>query len=162
MRRRTVHVAQDMSHGACGSVNITFPWIVSCKLDRPDRVKSLIGMSRKDNVVQTPDEGLYDDDRHVELIVSGAIFPEQAGDNAVDVKRGMLILTKEGQEAGRVAAVIVDRQDQHVTHILLSRLGELLEYRIVPIALVAQVDEEEVRLCIFNQVVDTLPIWQGS
>lgn len=112
--------------------------------------------------MQTPDEGLYDDDRHIELIVSGAIFPEQAGDTAVDVKRGMLILTNEGQEAGWVAAVIVDRQDQHVTHILLSRLGELLEYRIVPIALVAQVHEEEVRLCIFSQVVNTLPIWHGS
>jgi sporulation protein YlmC with PRC-barrel domain len=126
----------------------------------------LSGMSGKDNVVPMPDEERFDHELDgelpAELVVSGAIHPVQTGDRVMDVRRGMLILTSEGREAGRVAAVIIDRHDQLVTHILLSRLDQMPEYRLVPIALVEQVIEEQVRLGIHNQIVNTLPLWHGS
>ena len=112
--------------------------------------------------MQMLDEDQDYETRDRELIVSGVLYLQQAGDSEVDVRRGMVILTSEGREAGRVAAVIIARQDQHVTHILLTRLGQLPEYRLVPIALVEQVSEETVRLGIFSQVVNTLPLWNGS
>jgi sporulation protein YlmC with PRC-barrel domain len=119
-------------------------------------------ISRKENAVQLPDEDQDSEKLDTELTVSGVLHLHQAGESEVDVRRGMVILTSEGQEAGRVAAVIVDRQDQHVTHILLTRLGQLPEYRLVPIALVKQVREATVQLAIFSQVVNTLPLWHGS
>lgn len=107
-------------------------------------------------------EDLIHDDLNTELIVSGSVYPDHANDIAVEVRRGMTILTSEGHEAGRVAAIIVDKQDQRVTHILLGRLSQRTEYRIVPISLIEQVYEEQVLLSIFNPVVNTLPTWHSS
>lgn len=100
--------------------------------------------------------------RAPDLIVSGALEPQHAGERAVNVQRGMIILTSEGHEAGRVAGVIIERAGQHVTHILLTHLGQLPEYRLVPVALVDEVHEEMVRLSILRPVVNTLPIWHGA
>jgi hypothetical protein len=74
----------------------------------------------------------------------------------------MVILTSEGQEAGRVAAVVLGRHDQQVTHILLSRLSQISDYCLVPISLIDSVHEERVLLRIFSQVVIGLPTWHGS
>jgi hypothetical protein len=113
--------------------------------------------------VQRPaDNHQTHDDLHEELIVSASIYPYQGSDIAVEVRRGMIILTSEGLEAGRVAAVAIDRRNQQVTNILLSRLIQRHEYRLVPISIIEQVLEEKVLLCIFNQVVNTLPMWRGS
>ena len=63
---------------------------------------------------------------------------------------------------GRVAAVIIDKHDQKVTHILLIRLSQMPEYRLVPISIIEQVHEEKVLLRIFNPVVNSLPTWHES
>jgi sporulation protein YlmC with PRC-barrel domain len=102
------------------------------------------------------------DDLYTELFVSASIYPYQGSDIAVEVRRGMIILTSEGLEAGRVAAITIDRRNQQVTNILLGRLSQRYEYRLVPISIIEQVLEEKVLLCIFNQVVNTLPMWRGS
>jgi sporulation protein YlmC with PRC-barrel domain len=107
-------------------------------------------------------DDLYHDDLYTELLVSGSICLDHESDTAVEVKRGMAILTSEGREAGRVAAVIINRHDQQVTHILLSGLSQIPEYRLVSIALIEQVYEGKVLLRIFNQVVTSLPTWHGS
>jgi sporulation protein YlmC with PRC-barrel domain len=107
-------------------------------------------------------EDLAHDDPNTVLIVSGPIYPDHASDIAVEVRRGMMIVTSEGHEAGRVAAVIVDKSNQRVTHVLLSRLNHRPDYRLVPISLIEQVFEEQVLLRIFNQVVNTLPAWHSS
>ncbi len=109
------------------------------------------------------DDGkLYTDDQYKELIVSGSIYPDHAKDVPVEVRRGMAILTSDGQEAGRVAAVIIDKKDRQVTHILLSRQSQMPEYRLVPIDLIEHVHEEKVLLRISKQVVSSLPTWHDS
>ncbi len=102
------------------------------------------------------------DDRNSELLVAGFIRPVHARDRTVEVKRDMIILTGEGRAAGRVAAVVIDRHDRQVTHILLSQRSQPPQYRLVPIALVVQVQGGQVQLDIFNQAVDSLPVWHGS
>lgn len=101
-------------------------------------------------------------DAEVELLVSGNFVPDHASQFPVEVRRGMAIMTREGHEAGTVAAIVVDKQGRHVTHILLSRQSQLPEYRLVPLKLVAQVSDETVQLDIFNPVVSTLATWHGS
>jgi hypothetical protein len=104
----------------------------------------------------------YYDEVYAELVVSGLICPDCASDIQFEVKRDMIILTSEGREAGRVAAVIVNRQDRQVTQILLSHGAEPPEYRLVPLALIEQVQEEKVLLRIFSQAVDGLVKWGGA
>lgn len=112
--------------------------------------------------MQRVDDDFDYDHRAPDLIVSGALDPPREGESAANVRRGMIILTSEGHEAGRVAGVIIDRAGQHVTHILLTHLAQLPEYRLVPVALVDEVHEEMVRLTILQPVVNTLPIWHGA
>ncbi len=74
----------------------------------------------------------------------------------------MSVQTSAGDTAGRVAAVVLDAEQQKVTHILLLQEHQLVKYRLVPVELIEQVGEEEVLLCIFHPVVGSLPIWHGA
>ena len=101
-------------------------------------------------------------DPYEELVVSGSLYLNAESDRATQVRRGMAVLTREGKEAGKVAAVRVDTEHRHVTHILLVRLGNVPEYCLVSSGLVDQVLEENVLLRVFKQVIDSLPAWHGS
>lgn len=83
-----------------------------------------------------------------------------ARDGAV-IHRGMSVQTSEGDTAGRVAAVVLEQEKQAITHILLMRDRQLLEYRLVPVELIEEVDEEAVLLRIFQSVVESLPVWHS-
>ena len=78
-----------------------------------------------------------------------------------EVHRGMTVQTGEGCTAGRVAAVVLVQEQQKVTHLLLMRERQRLEYRLVPVELIEQVDEAAVRLCICHPIVESLPIWHA-
>ena len=91
------------------------------------------------------------------LFESGSICPEQENGLPTKVSRGMIILTSDGQEAGKVAAVVVDNDSQKVSHILLTRPRLVPEYRLVPLNLIEQVDEDTVLLEICGQAIESLP-----
>lgn len=91
------------------------------------------------------------------LFESGSIYLKQENDLPIKVSRGMTILTRERQEAGKVAAVVVDNDSQKVTHILLTRPRHVPDYRLVPVTLIEQVDEATVLLEICNQAMESLP-----
>ena len=78
------------------------------------------------------------------------------------IHRGMSVQTSEGDTAGRVAAVVLDEEQQKVTHILLMQERQLVEYRLVPVELIEEVEQEAVLLCILLPVVGHLPIWHGA
>lgn len=99
--------------------------------------------------------------RH-KLMVSGPVCPECSRTLSVEVRRGMPILSKEGLEVGRVAAVVVDGSDGKATHILLSRLPETAGYWLVPLNLISEAYVEKIQLSIPGEAVDSLPRWQSS
>jgi len=78
------------------------------------------------------------------------------------IHRGMSVQTGEGNTAGRVAAVVLDEEQQKMTHILLMQERQLVEYRLVPVELIEEVGEEAVLLYILHPVVENLPIWHGA
>lgn len=106
----------------------------------------------------------------VTLMESGLLTAQNMDDadvsagasSGAEVHRGMTVQTSEGRTVGRVAAVVLDQDQQNVTHVLLMRERQLLEYCLVPVELIRQVGEEEVLLHIFHPVVEILPIWHGS
>lgn len=103
-------------------------------------------------------------DLSVMLMESGVLTVHNLGDVAgsgAEVHRGMSVQTGEGHTAGRVAAVVLDQAQQKVTHLLLMRERQLLEYRLVPVELIDEVGEEAVLLRILPSVVESLPIWHG-
>ena len=78
------------------------------------------------------------------------------------IHRGMSVQTSEGDTAGRVAAVVLDEEHQKVTHILLMQERQLVEYRLVPVEFIEEVEQQDVQLCILQPVVGHLPIWHGA
>jgi sporulation protein YlmC with PRC-barrel domain len=108
------------------------------------------------------DDNQHDDDSPAELQESGMFMLNEASKIRVEVRRGMLILTRDGRKAGTVTAVVLDKKQRKITHILLGRLIQQLEYRVVPLELVAQVSEEVILLHIFNPAVNSLANWRGS
>lgn len=78
------------------------------------------------------------------------------------VHRGMIVQTKEGCNAGHVAAVVLDRGQQEMTAVLLVRERRQLEYRLIPVALIQQVAEEQVLLGIIQSGLDLLPAWHSA
>jgi sporulation protein YlmC with PRC-barrel domain len=96
------------------------------------------------------------------LFERGLIRLEQTNGLTVEVTRGMAILTNEGQEAGKVAAVVVDSGSQQVTHLLLNRWRKVPEYQLVPVNLIEQINQETIRLGIGSQIVDSLPARRTS
>lgn len=109
-------------------------------------------------------------EQSVMLMESGSLTAHNLGNvegsagarSEAEVHRGMSVQTGEGRTAGRVAAVVLDQEQQKVTYLLLMRERHLLEYRLVPVELIEEVGEEEVLLRIFQSVVENLPVWHGS
>ena len=95
------------------------------------------------------------------LLVSGWVNLSAAG-SSVEIVRGMFVVCRDGQEAGQVAAVVVDTATQEVTYILLCRLPQSPDYRLVPPDLVTQVTGQTVMLQIQSQDVDGLAVHQPT
>jgi hypothetical protein len=96
------------------------------------------------------------------LFESGLIYLRQKDNSPIEVRRGMTILTKDDQVAGKVAAVVVDDHSQNVTHLLFSQLGQIPQYRLVPVNLFEQVKEETVFVSIRQHVIESLPLRRTS
>jgi hypothetical protein len=73
----------------------------------------------------------------------------------------MTILTTEGEVAGMVAGVIHNRAPHRAEYVLLSRPSQQLEYRMVPVELIQQVNKEAVLLHIAAPLVNTLRPWHN-
>ena len=91
------------------------------------------------------------------MMVSGLIHVEDADAAAVEVRRGMPIITADGQLAGEVAAVVVASPQQQVTHIILGRVEGDIDYRVVPLAFIGGVEGEALVLRVPREVMETLP-----
>ena len=91
------------------------------------------------------------------LFVAGQITLHGPASAPMEVRRGMPVRCRDGEEAGQVAAVVVDLDSHAVTHVLLSRWREVLDYRLVPASLVVGVREGIVALEIPASAVDNLP-----
>jgi sporulation protein YlmC with PRC-barrel domain len=116
-----------------------------------------IGYSLKENTVNVSSNG-----QHKHLMESGLIRPVLGSEVPMEVRRGMAIRTSEGREVGRVAAVVIDGPTREVTHIILGRRPQTVEYRLVPIGLVEEVATEAVVLGILNPLVEELPEYHGA
>lgn len=109
-------------------------------------------------------------DLSVRLLESGSLAARNGVDSGVrsgasghaTVHRGMTVQTSEGVAAGHVAAVVLDADQQEVTHILLVQEHQLLEYRLIPVELIQQVGDEKVLLNILQPAVDSLSVWHNS
>lgn len=91
-------------------------------------------------------------------MISGVLTLAQPEGGCAIVERGMSILSREGAEVGKVAAVSVS-QERAVESILLARFPEKMEYRIVPVNPVAAVHEQSLVLTLTAAQIEGLERW---
>lgn len=97
-------------------------------------------------------------DKRELLFVEGHIPLAGPESEPVEIRRGMIVMSREGSEAGQVAALVVDGDSLAVTHVLLVRWRAGLDYRLLPVGLVAAVNDGVVRLAISDAAIDKLPV----
>ncbi len=93
------------------------------------------------------------------LMASSLIYLEEM-DARVEVRRGMVILGQDEQEAGVVAAVVLDCRSQKGTHILLGHVPPTSDYRLIPLMLIDRIDGESVWLRASFEEIENLPMHQ--
>ena len=93
------------------------------------------------------------------LMVSSLFYLEQM-DDPVEVKRGMVLLGQDEQQAGVVAAVVLDCCSQKGTHILLGHVPPTSDYRLIPLKLIDRIGGETIWLRASSEEIEKLPIHQ--
>ena len=91
------------------------------------------------------------------LFESGSVCLEQEATTPVEIKRGMVVQTQDGQKVGRVAAVVFSSDCQNITHLLLTLWSQPSDYRLAPVDLIKQVDEGTILLHIDRKDLEHLP-----
>jgi uncharacterized protein YrrD len=96
------------------------------------------------------------------LMVSGLIRLNGYRQGILEVRRGMGVISRDGQELGKVAALVFQNDGLYALAILLGRLPEIREYRLVPVNLIATVEDECVHLHIPAQSIEKLLRWDSQ
>lgn len=94
------------------------------------------------------------------LMVSGFICPRSGCILSTEVRRGMPILSNQGIEVGKVAAIVIDDENQSPAYLLLDRLPEQQGYWSVPIELIVKVENDQLWLSIPASAVDAFAPWR--
>jgi hypothetical protein len=94
-------------------------------------------------------------------MASGWIYLARAGISS-EVQRGMAMLSREGQEIGKVAALVVKEEGELAEEILLSRLPEMKGYWLVPVEWILSVCAGSVQLDLPHSKVAHLESWHAE
>jgi uncharacterized protein YrrD len=79
----------------------------------------------------------------------------------VTIGRGTNVTTRDGDHAGHVEQVYTDDNGQ-ITHILVSKGFIFTSEKLIPITWITTMSDNEVRLQVSNQVLESLPEYQHS
>jgi sporulation protein YlmC with PRC-barrel domain len=93
------------------------------------------------------------------LMVSGWVQLPGCQNCRVEIRRGMLVQTHQGRVVGNVSAVVMDHAGQKVTHLLVDRLPQAPEYRLLPVTRILRVDGEAVYTDLTRATAARLERW---
>ncbi len=94
------------------------------------------------------------------LMVSGWMELAESAGEAVELRRGMPVYTREGREAGKVAALVISGQGERAAFFLLCRLPEQCGYWLVAPGQVAAARDGAAYLAIGADELPSLPDWR--
>lgn len=92
-----------------------------------------------------------------------ALRKRSVPDSNVGVERDMNVVDVLGAKVGRVHGLNLEGSSRRASHIVLRQVERLSPvYRLIPVDLVADVEEDSVELCISSDYVRGLPVYEGS
>lgn len=82
-------------------------------------------------------------------------------EDTVPLKEGARVIAADGQHIGNVERIFTDSQTQEATHILVSQGMFLKDHKVIPMAWVLDVGENEVRLAVGSSLLQGLKPYEG-
>ena len=104
-----------------------------------------------DNPVMYPAKPVYVP-RTKQLIPEGTIALEE----------GAKVISKDDKHVGNIEQVLVDPQDNRVTHFVINEGILFKERKLIPVLWISSIDEHEVRLSSTSRVLERLPGYKTS
>jgi uncharacterized protein YrrD len=91
---------------------------------------------------------------------NGASYTVQTEQNipagTIAVKEGAKVISADDKHVGNVERILTRPHDQHATHLLIARGLLLRERKVVPMAWVSLLGEDDIRLRVGSGVIDSL------
>ena len=81
-------------------------------------------------------------------------------EGTVALEEGAKVVSKDGKYVGNIEQVIVDPQDNRVTHFVVNEGVLFTERKLIPVLWISQINEDEVRLSSTSKVLERLPEYQ--
>ena len=75
-------------------------------------------------------------------------------------KYGADVVNSQKEKVGEIESVVIDPETQEITHLIVEEGFLLKEDKVVPISLVANIDEDHVKLHEFSDSFDEFPAYQ--
>jgi len=80
---------------------------------------------------------------------------------SITLGRGTKVTTRDGEHAGNIEEVFTNAEGQ-ITHVLISKGFIFTTEKLIPITWITTMSDQEVRLEVSNQVLDSLPEYQKN
>jgi uncharacterized protein YrrD len=81
-------------------------------------------------------------------------------EGTVALEEGAKVISRDGKHVGNIEQVIVDSQDNRVTHFVINEGVLFKERKLIPVTWISEIDEHEVHLSSASGVLDRLPGYQ--
>jgi uncharacterized protein YrrD len=81
-------------------------------------------------------------------------------EGTVALEEGAKVVSKDGKHVGNIKEVIVDPQDNRVTHFVMNEGVLFKERKLIPVLWISEIDEHAVHLSSTSKVLERLPEYQ--
>lgn len=83
-------------------------------------------------------------------------------EGTVALEEGARVVSSDNKHVGNIEQVIVDPQDNRVTHFVINEGVLFKERKLIPVLWISSIDEREVRLSSSARVLERLPAYQTA
>ena len=83
-------------------------------------------------------------------------------EGTVALEEGAKVVSKDGKHIGNIAQVIVDTEDNRVTHFVIDEGVIFKERKLIPVLWISEIDDHAIYLSATEKVLERLPEYQAT
>lgn len=83
-------------------------------------------------------------------------------EGTIALEEGARVMSRDEKHVGNIEQVLVDSQDNRVSHFVISEGFLFKERKLIPVFWISAIEEDEVRLSVDADFMDRLPAYQAT
>lgn len=87
---------------------------------------------------------------------------ENIPEGTIAIQPGVDVFSVDQEKLGHVERVLTSREDNHVSHLVITKGTIFKERKLIPVNWIEQVDEKSVRLGVSSRFINRLPEFEGD